>query len=264
MTALRTRAGPRVSQPGFVLRRFPYGESSLIVHLLTPEHGRVALMAKGAYRPSSGFYAVFDLFDTLEIRWSGARAGELGLVSAASVRTRRPALGLDLERYRTGLSLLELAGVTAREGHEERTLHAWLEGHLDLLQVGRAAPELVRVASDLALLRANGLAPALAECASCGRRGTERSGNVPFSAARGGRLCAACAATGPTRGARGPRPESVPLNLVRVAESLMETSPARLERIRVEARLLRQVRGFVERFLEYHLETRLWSRHPRR
>jgi hypothetical protein len=109
VTVLRTRAGPRLSQPGFVLRRFPYGESSLIVHLLTPEHGRVAVLAKGAYRPSSGFYAVFDLFDTLEVRWSGARAGELGLVSAASVRTRRPALGLDLERYRTGLSLLELA-----------------------------------------------------------------------------------------------------------------------------------------------------------
>jgi len=253
------KSAPPRSQRALLLRRFPYGESSLVVHLLTPDGGRVALLAKGAYRPSSGFFAVFDLFDTLEVRWSGGRNGELGLVSGASVQTRRPDLGGDLGRYRAALGLLELAGLTAREGHPERTLFAWLERNLDLLQAARADPVLVSVASDLSLLRANGLAPALTECASCGQRTPERTGPVPFSPARGGRLCASCAAA---ERARHQRVDGLPLNVLRVAESLMEAAPPMLERIHVDARLLEQVRAFVERFLETHLETRLRSRHP--
>lgn len=248
----------RPVRPALVLRRFPFGESSLVVHLLTPVDGRVALLAKGAYRPKSGFFAVFDLFDTLAVGWNGKRGSELGLVARAEIRTRRPTLGLDLERYRAALALLELAGLTAREEHEERELFRWLECGLDLLQAGRVPPALVSVASDLALLRSNGLAPALEQCASCGQRTLERAGSVPFSPALGGRLCSTCAAS---ERSRQRAPESLPLNLVRVAASLMEATPTMLEHIHVEARLLERVRSFVERFLEYHLETRLRSRH---
>lgn len=240
------------AQPALVLRRFPFGESSLVLHVLTPDAGRVALLAKGAYRPSSGFFAVFDLFDTLAVRW---RAGaELGLVTRAEVRTRRAALAGDLERYRIGLGLLELAQLCAREAHEERALFAWLERALDLLQAGRALPGVVAVAADLALLSQGGLAPALASCASCGTRAAERAGRVAFSAARGGRLCRACAATERDASA------SLPLNVLRVAESLLEATPSMLEHTRIEPALLERVRAFVAHFLEYHLETRLRSR----
>jgi DNA repair protein RecO (recombination protein O) len=249
---------PRFAQPALVLRRFPFGESSLVVHVLTPEAGRLALLAKGAYRTSSAFFAVFDLFDTLEVRWSAHRGQELGLATRASVRTRRAGLSGDLARYRVALGLLELAHLTGREGHEERALFRWLEGGLDLLADGRTAPEVVAVAADLALLRANGLEPALSACASCGAtRDEARAGPVPFSAALGGRLCAACAAAAR---ARGQALESLPLNLVRVAASLMAATPAMLLHTTIEPTLLVRVRGFVARFLEYHLETRLRSR----
>jgi DNA repair protein RecO (recombination protein O) len=242
----------RWSQPGLCLRRFPFGESSLVLHVLTPGAGKVALLAKGAYRPSSGFFAVFDLFDTLELRWNERAGAELGLVTRAALRTRRPALAADLERYRVALGLLELAHLVAREEHEERALFASLEGALDLLQGGHAQPAVVAVASDLALLRLSGLAPALASCASCGERGEERAGRVPFSAALGGRLCRACAAGRPGG--------SLSLNVLRVAASLMEATPAMLEHTRIEAGPLESVRALVAAFLEHHLETRLRSR----
>jgi DNA repair protein RecO (recombination protein O) len=256
----RPRAAPRLAEPALLLRRFPYGESSLVLHVLTPGQGKVALLAKGAYRPSSGYFAVFDLFDTLEIRWS-ARAGEaLGLVTRGGLRTRRARLAGDLERYRVALALLELAHLTAREGHEERELFRWLEGALDLLQGGTASPGVVAVAADLALLRGAGLTPALAACATCGARAEERAGRAPradFSAPLGGRLCPRCAREAC---ARGRTVESLPLNVLRVAESLMTATPVMLERTRIEVGLLERVRAFVERFLEYHLETRLRSR----
>jgi DNA repair protein RecO (recombination protein O) len=228
-----------------------------VLHVLTPGSGRVALLAKGAYRPSSGFFAVFDLFDTLELRWNERAGAELGLVTRAALRTRRPALAADLERYRVALGLLELAHLVAREQHEEHALFAWLDGALDLLQGGRAPPAVVAVAADLALLELSGLAPALASCASCGARAEERAGRVAFSAALGGRLCRACAAA---EHGRSRISGSLSLNVLRVAESLMAATPAMLEHMHVEPGLLESVRAFVATFLEHHLETRLRSR----
>jgi len=73
-----------------VLRRYPYGESSLVVHVLTREHGRVALLAKGAYRPTSRYFGVLDFGATLELEYSRAPRSDLGLLRAGSVlRTRR-------------------------------------------------------------------------------------------------------------------------------------------------------------------------------
>lgn len=247
----------RSTQPALLLRRFPYGESSLVLHALTPGSGRIALLAKGAYRPSSGFFAVFDLFDTLELRWSARADQELGLVTRAALGTRRSALASDLERYRVALAMLELANLTAREGHAEPALFRWLEEGLDLLHGGLADANLVGLASDLALLRMNGLTPALEACASCGTQAAERSGSVAFSAALGGRLCAACASAAR---ARGGALESLPLNVLRVAASLMGATPSMLARTRLQAGMLERLRAFVERFLEYHLETRPRSR----
>lgn len=242
-----------------VLRRFPFGESSLVLHALTPGEGRVAWLAKGAYRATSGYFAVFDLFDTLEVRWSQPPGQELGLVLRASIRERRASLAGDLARYRAGLTLLELAHLTAREEHEERALFHWLERGLGLLAASRIAPRLVLVTSQLQLLASNGLAPALSACASCGQPLRERAPTVAFSFARGGRLCPTCAAQ--ERG-EGRTVESVPLNVVRVAESLMGLSPEALANTRLESVLEARVGVLVERFLEYHLETHPKSSRP--
>ena len=40
---------------GIILRVRPLTETSLIVHWLTIEHGRISTVAKGAQRPKSGF-----------------------------------------------------------------------------------------------------------------------------------------------------------------------------------------------------------------
>ncbi len=242
-----------------VLRRFPYGESSLVVHALTPGRGRVAFLAKGAYRPSSGFFGVLDLFDTLRIRWTERPLAELGLLTAASLLTRRARIPSDPVRYRAGLSLLELAGLAAREVQEELPLFRWLSDGLDLLE-RESDPVLVLVAFDLSFLRSAGLAPALERCAACGEPPDGRATRVPFSLALGGRLCARCEREAC---ARGRAVESLPLNALRVASSLMDTPPGMLERTRIDDPLRERLRRLVQRFLEYHLETRLRTREDR-
>ena len=58
-------------QPGFVLHSYPYKETSLIVDVFTREHGRVALVAKGAKRPHSKLRGVLQTFQPLAVGWSG-------------------------------------------------------------------------------------------------------------------------------------------------------------------------------------------------
>ena len=60
-----------VHEPGYVLHHYDWSESSLIVEAFTRGHGRVALVAKGAKRPSSNFRAVLLPLQPLLLAWGG-------------------------------------------------------------------------------------------------------------------------------------------------------------------------------------------------
>jgi DNA repair protein RecO (recombination protein O) len=59
------------AQPGFVLHSYPHKETSLIVDVFSREHGRVALVAKGAKRPHSKLRGVLQTFQPLSFSWVG-------------------------------------------------------------------------------------------------------------------------------------------------------------------------------------------------
>lgn len=60
-----------LAQPGFVLHSYPYKETSLIVDVFSRDHGRIALVAKGAKRPHSALRGVLQTFQPLSVSWSG-------------------------------------------------------------------------------------------------------------------------------------------------------------------------------------------------
>ncbi|MCX9158287.1 DNA repair protein RecO [Niveibacterium sp. 24ML] len=69
-------SGKRVEQqPGFVLHAYPWRETSFVVDVLSRNHGRVPLIAKGARRPRSAMRGLLLAFQPLELSWSGT--GEL-------------------------------------------------------------------------------------------------------------------------------------------------------------------------------------------
>jgi DNA repair protein RecO (recombination protein O) len=62
-------------QPGFVLHSYAWRETSLIVETMTRDFGRIALVARGARRPTSQFRGILMPFSPLAMSWSGR--GEL-------------------------------------------------------------------------------------------------------------------------------------------------------------------------------------------
>lgn len=66
-------SGKRVEQqPGFLLHSYPWRETSFVVDVLSRDHGRIPLIAKGARRPRSVMRGLLLAFQPLELGWSGA------------------------------------------------------------------------------------------------------------------------------------------------------------------------------------------------
>ncbi len=246
-----------------ILRRFPFGETSLVVHAATRSHGTVHLLAKGAYRPTSRYYAALDLFDTLEMDWQETAGRDLNNLHGATIAIRRHRLSHDLDRYRAALTVLELADLGSQEGPANAELFALSSTALDRLLLPGVA-ERALVEFELAFLHNLGLAPALLECATCagpapaaGVQGTRR---VAFSAQGGGRLCARCADEARAHGRRvGTLPEDVLIHAARLAEAAVSRShsdPTLPPLVELDARTLTLVRDALARFLEHQLQGR--------
>lgn len=58
-------------EPAFVLHRYDWSESSLIVEVFTRQYGRVALVARGAKRPSSSFRPILLPLQPLHVAFGG-------------------------------------------------------------------------------------------------------------------------------------------------------------------------------------------------
>ena len=58
-------------EPAYVLHRYDWSESSLILEVFTRHHGRIALVAKGAKRPSSSFRPILLPLQPLHVAFGG-------------------------------------------------------------------------------------------------------------------------------------------------------------------------------------------------
>ena len=70
----------------------PFGNTSLIIKVLTQSAGRLTLMAKGATRPKSPFSGQIDLFYLADFLYQPARTGEMQALR--EVKLIEPHLGL--------------------------------------------------------------------------------------------------------------------------------------------------------------------------
>ena len=272
-----------VGDRALLLRRSPYGNSSLVVHVLTPDNGRVELIAKGAYRTKSRFAGVLDWFDTLDLTWSvksrtATDRRSNGHVSLAplirgDIAVRRRALTRAITTYRAGQTIIELIDLATRSGATDAGLFPLFEESIDALNasVASSAPDdlatLLTATFELQLLAVLGLEPALEVCAACGGPAPaaidvgKRSARAPFSASSGGRLCEAHAREAHAQGARV---GTLPLRLLEVAAGLATrtlTQLATTGRTDSAEDLLhglepRNILDFTGRFLDHHLETR--------
>ena len=59
------------NEPGFILHTYPFKETSVVAEVFTRSHGRVALIARGARRPTSALRGLMQPFIPLALSWFG-------------------------------------------------------------------------------------------------------------------------------------------------------------------------------------------------
>ncbi len=136
MTSRRAR---RVLEaPAFMLHAQPWRETSLLIRVLTREHGVLTLVAKGAKRPYSSLRAVLGVFQPLLLSWSGA--GEIRTLTAAECRGLIPLGGRGLMSawYMNEL----LLALLAREDPHPRVFDAYDAALRQLAGVARGEAPL--------------------------------------------------------------------------------------------------------------------------
>ena len=228
------------------------------MRVLTRDHGRVHILARGAHRLRSRYFGVLDLFDELELEWSQSPRRELAELRLGDIMRRRRAPREDLARYRAGVAMLELADLGSRAGRPDGALFELLSASLERLSADGPPPDATLVVFQLGFLQNHGLAPAFARCAACDRHAPPTAHDperAPFSAGSGGRLCHACAEEAR---AAGRRVGTMPLPVLSDGEALL--GPLREGRLPdadlvTETNRVLALRDLTERFLDYHLDS---------
>jgi DNA repair protein RecO (recombination protein O) len=146
------------SASGIILRTRLLTETSLIVHWLTADHGRIATVARGARRSKSPFAGKLDLFYQADFSFSRSRGSELHNLREMKLqetnRTIREDL-LKLQQAAYAAALVEQATETETPLPE---IFALIREFLGVLGRPKSAPQNV-LALELKFLRILGLEP---------------------------------------------------------------------------------------------------------
>jgi DNA repair protein RecO (recombination protein O) len=159
-----------VKTEGIVLRSLRYGEADRILHLYTPERGRVSAIAKGVRKARSRFGGRLEPFFRLNLVLYEGR-GDLLTVTSAETVAAHPRLREDARTLDGAARACEAVARIFDDGDPHAGVYHLLANELALLdQAPASAGRANSLAFRLKLLLAAGFAPQLAACASCGER----------------------------------------------------------------------------------------------
>lgn len=148
------------STNGFILRTRPLTDTSLIVHWLTPDLGRLATVARGARRPKSPFAGKLDLFYRCDFSFSRSRSGELHTLREASLRETHAALRRNLLALQQAAYAVALIEQTTETETPLPGVYAIFSEWVQHLATAQPAAQLV-FWLEMKLLHELGLAPDL-------------------------------------------------------------------------------------------------------
>ena len=146
---------------GIILSRTDYGEADRILTVLTPDRGKLRLLARGVRKIKSKLAGGIELFSTSDITFIEGR-GELGtLISTRLIRHYGHIID-DIDRVQLGYELIKVLNRTT-EDHPDAEYYELLEGAFAALDDSAINPKLIHVWFQVQLLRLSGHSPNLTD-----------------------------------------------------------------------------------------------------
>ncbi|SRR5258706_743629 len=150
------------STTGLILRTRLLTETSLIVHWLTPDLGRVATVAKGARRPKSPFQGKLDLFYAADFSFTRSRRSDLHALREVSLKETHGAIRQDMGRLQQAAYAAAFIEQVTETDTPLPGIYELFREFLACLCKVKPAPQIV-FTFELKLLRELGQSPDLRE-----------------------------------------------------------------------------------------------------
>ena len=183
-----------INTKALVLRSVQYKESSRILTVLTPEHGKLTISARGATRQKSRVTASVQPLAFSDMTLSKVR--DRYILTESQIIEQFDELSLDLERFALAVYFAELLESLSDEDSPGSELLSLGLNALHMLCKPNGRPnELIKAAFELRLMCLSGYTPALDSCSACGNA---TSGNARMDLYGGGVYCELCTPSGDT------------------------------------------------------------------
>lgn len=144
---------------GIVLRVIRYSESSLIVHWLTEDAGRIATMAKGALRPKSEFRGKLDLFHHCQLTYQRSHRSTLHNLREISLTQVFDKLSRDMDKVTQATYAAQLISKSTEEDTPADGMFELLAYFLERLNKTKDTDLFHVLQLEFILLRILGLEP---------------------------------------------------------------------------------------------------------
>lgn len=149
----------QVVTKGIVLTRTNYQEADRILTFLTPDHGKVRILAKGVRKSKSKMAGGIELFSVSEIGFIRGK-GELGTLTSSRLKKYYEHIVTDINRTMLGYELIKLLNKVTEDEPEPEYFELLTE-LFDALDDPKLHIDLVRLWFYAQLLRQAGHSPNL-------------------------------------------------------------------------------------------------------
>ncbi|HEY5806174.1 MAG TPA: DNA repair protein RecO [Candidatus Saccharimonadales bacterium] len=163
---------------GIILGRTDYGEADRILTLLTPDHGKLRLLARGVRRVKSKLAGGIELFSVSDITFIRGR-GDIGTLVSSRLLKHYGTIVQDLDRTMLGYDLIkQLNKIT--EDEPEPEYFELLKQAFEALDDPGISMQLVRFWFSAQVIRLSGLTPNLQTDAAGQKLDPDQSYNFNF------------------------------------------------------------------------------------
>jgi DNA repair protein RecO len=147
----------QITTEGIVLKRVNYGEADRIVTFLTPDQGKLAVIAKGARKPKSKLAGGLEVFSVSEISFIKGRK-DIDTLTSSRLRKYFGNIVKELARSDVAYNFIKLTD-KATEDNPEPAYFNLLAEAFKALDDQSINPELTQLWFNLKLLKTTGHAP---------------------------------------------------------------------------------------------------------
>ena len=230
-----------VSTEAIVLRTVNYSETSVIATVFSKTHGKIALMAKGARKPKSPFFAQFEPMNSLQIDFFFKENRNIQTLKNSNFSSKSETIRQNFDTLNYGIAIVDILDKVLHDTHEEPIIFKLTSRVLEFL--GKRNTDNTPL-FHFFLIQFSiyiGFMPSLKSCNIC----DVKLSDATFDEHSGELICKSCSSN------QGIHISSKTIELLQL---LVNTNIENLNDINYHPKKLAETGLFLQQYLRFHLE----------